>query len=376
MSRKYLRLAQARLAGGTVLAVLVGCGAPLGTARAADIVADATKAVAAYAGAQTEWTGPTSSPKPMPGKKVVYLSGDEQNDISRSYGLYMKEAGEQLGWQVTVIDGKGSPTSWLAGLNQAIALKPDGIAMLADAASLQEPLGAAKAQGIPVVGLHAASLPGPQPDLGLFFNIQEDPREIGKAEADWVIADSNGKGRVVVLTHNEYQIAATKAGATRDRIKECTGCEVLDYVNSPASEAAQRMPQLTTSWIQRFGPPLYVTSVGDNDFDFAVPVLRAGGIDPSEVKLIGADGNRSAYDRIRKGDQYQTVTVSEPFELQAYQAIDELNRAFNGQPPSGYIQPPYLVTHENVDLAGGDKNVFIPNNGYRQRYLKLWGIGG
>src|SRR4051794_25656615 len=141
MSRKYLRLAQARLAGGTALAVLAGCGAPLGTACAADIVADATKAVAAYAGAQTEWTGPTSSPKPLPGKKVVYLSGDEQNDISRSYGLYMKEAGEQLGWQVTVIDGKGSPTSWLAGLNQAIALKPDGIAMLADAASLQEPLG-------------------------------------------------------------------------------------------------------------------------------------------------------------------------------------------------------------------------------------------
>ena len=73
-------------------------------------------------------------------------------------------------------------------------------------------------------------------------------------------------------------------------------------------------------------------------------MLRAGGIDPSQVKLVGADGNRSAYDRIRKGDQYQTVTVSEPFELQAYQAIDELNRAFHGQPPSGFIQPPYLVT--------------------------------
>jgi len=36
------------------------------------------------------------------------------------------------------------------------------------------------------------------------------------------------------------------------------------------------------------------------------------------VKLVGADGNRSAYDRIRKGGQYQTVTVSEPIELQAY----------------------------------------------------------
>ena len=50
-------------------------------------------------------------------------------------------------------------------------------------------------------------LPGPQPDLNLFVNIQEDPREIGKAEADWAIADTDGKARVVVVTHNEYPIA-------------------------------------------------------------------------------------------------------------------------------------------------------------------------
>ena len=105
-----------------------------------------------------------------------------------------------------------------------------------------------------------------------------------------------------MLTHNEYQIAGSKSDATRDQIKECTTCKVLDYANSPASEAAQRMPQLTTSWVQRFGTPLYITSVGDNDFDFAVPVLRTGGVTTDDVKLIGADGNRSAYDRIRKGD--------------------------------------------------------------------------
>ena len=50
-----------------------------------------------------------------------------------------KQAAKKLGWKLTVIDGKGSPTSWLAGMNQAIALKPDGIAMFADAASLQGP---------------------------------------------------------------------------------------------------------------------------------------------------------------------------------------------------------------------------------------------
>jgi ribose transport system substrate-binding protein len=356
------------------MAAIAMSAAAVGAASADDVVEAAKAAVLKYAGPQTTWEGPTSAPKPAPGKKVVYLSGDEQNDISHLYGVYIKQAGEKLGWDVTIIDGKGSPTSWLAGMNQAIALKPDGIAMFADAASLQDPIKAGVAQGIKFVGLHASGYPGPQPDINLFVNIQEDPVEIGKAEAAWVIADSDGKANVVILSHNEYAIAEVKSMATKAEIEKCTGCKVLEYVNSPASEAAQRQPQLTTSWVQRFGLPLYATSVGDNDWDFAVPVLRQGGIDPSQVKLVAADGNRSAYDRIRKGDQYQTVTVSEPIELQAYQTIDELNRAFNGQPPSGFVQPPFLVTKDNIHAEGGDQNTFIPSNDYKKHYLEIWGV--
>ena len=80
----------------------------------------------------------------------------------------------------------------------------------------------------------------------------------------------------MILSHNEYAIAKVKSMATKDEIEKCPGCKVLEYVNSPASEAAQRQPQLTTSWVQRFGLPLYATSVGDNDWDFAVPTLRSG----------------------------------------------------------------------------------------------------
>ena len=337
-------------------------------------VADAKAAVEKYAGPQKTWEGPTAAPKPMAGKSLVYLSGDEQNDISREYGLYMKQAAEKLGWTLTVIDGKGSPSTWVSGFNQAIALNPGGIAIFADAKSLQDPIKTAVGKGITVIGLHAASLPGPQPDLNLFVNIQEDPREIGKAEADWAIADSNGTAKVVVVTHNEYQIAKTKSDATRDAVAACAGCKVLDDVNFPASEAAQRMPQLTTSWVQRFGLPIYITSVGDNDLDFAIPSLRSAGVTPDQAKLIGADGNRSAYERIRKGKQYQTVTVSEPIELQAYQAVDEFNRAFNKAPPSGFVQPPYLVTADNVGTEGGDKDIFVPENDYKGHYLKLWGV--
>ena len=133
-----------------------------------------------------------------------------------------------------------------------------------------------------------------------------------------------------------------------------------------------------TAWVQKYGTPLYITSVADYTADYQIPALRAGGVDPDgEVILVSADGNRSAYERIRAGGQYQLVTASEPYRMQAYQAIDELNRAFHGKEPLGLASSstPYLVTPENVDAEGGDKNTFIPSNGYEEQLpLELWGV--
>lgn len=361
-----------RLSAALVAAGLLTAAQPV---RAADDIVAAAKAnVARLSGPQTAWDGPTSSPKPAPGKHVAFLSLDEQNDASRLWAKATREAGEKIGWQVTVIDGRGSPKTWIEGFNQAIALKVDGIVTTADIASLQEPVKAAQAQNIVVMGIHGWALPGPNKDLGVWYNIQQDPREIGKAQADWIIAHSGGEARVIVTTHCEFQIACTKAKATEARLKECPGCEVLEFSTTPINEAAQRQPALVAAWVQRYGPPLYITSVADYTADFQVPALRAGGVAQGEVILVSADGNRSAYERIRAGDQYQLVTVSEPHPLQGYQAIDEFNRAFNGQPPSGWYQKPYLVTPENVDAEGGKENAFVPSNGFAERYLAMWGV--
>ncbi len=46
--------------------------------------------------------------------------------------------------------------------------------------------------------------------------------------------------------------------------------------------------------------------------------------------------------------------------MHGWQLIDELNRAFNGQPPSGFVTKVHLVTKANVDADGGDENRFDP----------------
>ena len=44
-----------------------------------------------------------------------------------------------------------------------------------------------------------------------------------------------------------------------------------------------------------------------------------------------------------------------------------------GQPCSGYITAPALVTEEGLKAAG-DSNQFDPQNGYRDAYKKIWGV--
>ena len=59
--------------------------------------------------------------------------------------------------------------------------------------------------------------------------------------------------------------------------------------------------------------------------------------------------------------------------LRVWQTIDELNRAFAGEPPSGYVAPPHLFINANIDADGGDQNIFDPGNGYKDAYKKIWG---
>ena len=127
----------------------------------ADEFMDKVKAeVEKFAGPQSDWRGPTTAPKLATGKKVAYLSSNQQNDASREWGTHIANIGKKIGWEVIIIDGRGTPVGWQEGVNQAIALQVDGIVMDADAASLQPQIKDAISKGITVVGIHASGFPG------------------------------------------------------------------------------------------------------------------------------------------------------------------------------------------------------------------------
>ncbi len=322
---------------------------------------------------QTKWEGPTTSPPAAKNKKIAWINADAQNAVEMMWGDAVAEAAKLMGWETMVLDGKGTVQGQIAAINQAISVKVDGIAICANVEPLQSALAAAAEQGITIVGLHATNEFGPNPDLNLFTNITTKGTDIGEALGDFAIAHSDGKGRVVVIYDAEYAIAREKSNAMRERAASCPTMTVLDYVNAPVSDVTRNMPQLTSAWISGFGTPLYILATADYYFDFVTPTLRSGDVPTTDMILCGADGTEAAYDRIRHGD-YQICTVPEPPGLFGYMAVDALNRAFNGEGPHLFKPEVYVVTSENINEEGGEKNMFVPSNNFAEHYAEIWGV--
>jgi ribose transport system substrate-binding protein len=72
---------------------------------------------------------------------------------------------------------------------------------------------------------------------------------------------------------------------------------------------------------------------------------------------------------------YQLATVPEPLFLQGWQLVDELNRIFSGMAPSGYVNPAFLVTVDNIRGSTNAQQIFDPPNHYRTHYRHIWSGG-
>ncbi|MGW2997468.1 substrate-binding domain-containing protein, partial [Streptomyces sp. NPDC001193] len=227
----------------------------------------------------------------------------------------------------------------------------------------------AGAAGIPLIGWHAVSSPGPSTDPPLFTNVTTKVEEVAKASADWVIARSEGAAGVVVFTDDSIPFAGTKSKLIEQRLAACPGVRLLAHKNIPIPDASRRTPQEVASLLSRFRKQwTYSVAINDLYFDDAAPAFRAAGKPGAGPPFnIGAgDGDPSAFRRINS-EQFQAATVPEPLSQQGWQIVDEFNRAFAGQPASGYVAPVHIATAENS--AGATS--WDPK-GYQAAYEKIW----
>jgi len=325
----------------------------------------------------TTWDGPTSGPKAQTGKLVVYVAQDMRNGGVLGVSKGVQEAAAAIGWQLKIIDGLGTVNGRVAAINQAVALKPAGIILgSVDAQEEAAPIRAAAQAGIKIVGWHSAAAAGPVSDPPIVTNVTTEATGVAKVAAAFAIQQTHNAAGAVIFWQSGDAIGIKKAETMRSVIQACSGCTVLDYVNTPLAETSTRMPGETSSLLQRFGNK-WTIGLGINDlyFDFASPALQSAGVPTSgPPQFISAgDGSVAAFQRVRSG-QYQIATVAEPLNEAGWQLIDELNRAIAGEAPSGYVAPVHIVTKDNIQFDGGPNNLYDPDNGYRDQYKKIWGV--
>lgn len=340
-------------------------------------IALAKKEVALATAPASAWTGPTTGPKIAQDKSIIFIASDMKNGGVLGVWSGLQQAAKVAGWKVEVLDGTGSIGNQLSSLNQAIAKRPDAIVIAGWNPNIaRNPLKIAHKQGIKLIAWHGDPKPGPIEKYHIFDNITSNSDQVARLSALLAVAKSNGTAKVVILTDSLYSIALRKADVMRKTIEQCKNCEILDFVDTPLADTANRIPGLTFSLLQKYGDNYqYTLAINDLYFDFMASSLRAAGRkgDGEPYNISAGDGSATAFQRIRSG-KYQMATVPEPLNLQGWQLVDELNRAFHNEKPSGYVAPVHLVTKANIAYDGGSKNMYDPDNNYRGEYKKIWGV--
>jgi ribose transport system substrate-binding protein len=319
----------------------------------------------------TEFPGPSSSPAPEGGKEVVVVTCAAVANCQRTADGAV-EAGEVLGWNVRVVDGKGDPAVWNAAIGTAIADKADGIIL----AAVVPPLVAnavtqAKAAKIPVVSVWLPSaIPG-TPEGTVYGWVEPPLAEEGKTMADWVIEDSGGEAKIVQLVEPAFPDIKIRDDAFAAQIKSaCQGCEILETVKFSLATEAQELPQAVVSALQKNPTADYVVAPFDNAALFAAQGIGQAGKGGS-VKLVGYEGEADALGRIRDG-QGQVADIAHSGQWTGFQAMDLLNRAFAGEEPINLPIASRLFDSTNIDSIEFEKG-WQGDVDFRGRYAELWG---
>jgi ribose transport system substrate-binding protein len=315
-----------------------------------DVPADLVAAVDEAKKSSPPWNGPTTGPAAQKGKLIVDVSQDQTNAGNNGVSAGLKEAADKLGWQVKRLNGGGNLTGMVSALHQAIALKPDGIAL----------------ESVPTDGTLPVLQEAAKDGIATF--------EVAKIAGAYAVVTSCGKAHAVELTDMTYPIDQEKNNGFQAAFKESSTSSITidDY---PFGSRSTRTSGEITSTIEKDKNVNWFVTINDSYFDYSIPALTAAGFKPGGPIFLNSagDGSPSAFQRIRQGD-FQVDTVPEPLNEQGWIMADEFNRAFNNEQPFDFVTKPHLTVKENVDADGGQNNVYDPGNGYRDRFAAIWKV--
>jgi ribose transport system substrate-binding protein len=392
--RKSLRALGAAVAVATMI-TLAGCGGgadPEQTAdagqtagpseTAADLSPEAQAAaeiVKAASTAVNEFTapGPAVDGSVLEGKTVYYVPATLQVPLLNIVGEALTGALGEVGATVQICDAKANPADAASCLTQAV----DAEAAVVVSTGLPKEFAPAAfdallASGIPWVQAFTST------------EGEEDPAQVAYVTSDnvllqgwaanWVIADSDAKAKVLVikLTDTPATTAWADFGILATYENGCPGCtvEVIE-INSGQTD---RLPSLVSSALVANPDITYVQSQFDQFQPSVTQAIQSAGRD--DVKVVSVDGLLSTLQDLESG-RHMAASVGFNQDAFAWYIADAAVRLAAGEGAVVKLDFPFrrIFTEQNVGeltltpeaQASGE---WFGEADYKAGFLELWGV--
>ncbi len=323
----------------------------------------------AFLSSANTWDGPNSGPTARTSKHILFISQDSKNGGISTFFRHFKSAAGHLEWTVKYVNSDNDIAlikEFMTGISKDFDAIVLGGISLSDVETQVKQL---TENGKIVVGWHSVASPGSS-DL-LFTNITTHSKDVGKLSVDAAINSSQGKIGFILLNDSRFAIATAKTSAIVENIEKCNRCFLLENIDLKINQANEVMPAIVAELNQKYGK-LWTHTIAINDHYFDSVNFPLRNLKRDDINNIAAgDGSFLAFTRINSGLSQQIATIAEPFDIQGWQLVDEINRAFSGQVASNYVAPPILVTKDNLNKVN-NQLVVEYDTSHRQAYLSIW----
>jgi len=384
------RIGRSFVIAGLMFAIAIGvaaCGGSSGSSSEATSTEGATsskegatstasnqkvKTLLAEAKGPVKWEGPTEPSPAVPNKNVTAVVTFEAAEGILIADEGMEAAAKAIGWNLTIIDGKGTTQGYAAGISQAITENAEAVILFSITPSLiPNQMKQLKAAHIPVIAL--SNVEEPTEELWI-ANVGYEPKKEAEFLAAQLTEESGGDAQVLTVNEPAAGVVQTRLEYFKEALAElCPGCNIAAETEFSVAELETKLGPKIGALLQANPNVNYVYAPYDAAVPPMIAAIKQGGLE-NDVKIVSYGGFRQNIEYLRN-KEIQTATVANATQWQGWETIDALNRYFNEKeltPTVLHSDPFVLLTWDEVPPPG---QYFEGNEAnYQQHYEELWGV--
>jgi ABC-type sugar transport system substrate-binding protein len=369
------------------IVVLAGCGSSSdsgstnastsgGGGASSSVKQEANDRIAAATKVPT-FNGPTEpvDMASLKGKRVMILSGNNGVPFVAATAKGGADAAKAAGLDVVNYDGKGQPSGWSKGIQQAVTQGLAGVFTVGVPPEVvKTALADAKKNNVPVVNVFDLASPeAPLEPEGLTGSVTVDYAKDGSLMGDYIVANSDSDSpHVLVIGDASFPSVAAIQKGTVDQIKKLAPNAKIVEKNVPVSKLATGLPATVQTELRKDPDIKWVVSDYDAEAIYIVPAIKQAG-KANDVKVVGHDAVPQNLKWVQAGD-VQVFDVGDPATWGGWGGIDALARGMLGMEQQQQNIPTAAFTKESLAGKDPESEDDLFGTEYKDGYLKLWGL--